>query len=71
VDDAICAVRASKDGGVVAGGGITCIILNDFRFRYVTSKICSSLFYKIMQNAGKENQFGNYPMGWMIKIIKK
>jgi chaperonin GroEL (HSP60 family) len=22
VDDAICAVRASKDGGVVAGGGI-------------------------------------------------
>jgi chaperonin GroEL (HSP60 family) len=23
IDDAICAVRASKDGGVVAGGGIT------------------------------------------------
>jgi chaperonin GroEL (HSP60 family) len=32
VDDAICAVRASKDGGVVAGGGIalfmqvTCLV---------------------------------------------
>jgi hypothetical protein len=38
----------------------------------VTKKICSSLFYKIMQNAGKfKTEFGNYPMGWLIKIIKK
>ena len=76
VDDAICAVRASKDGGVVAGGGITLYsasieLLGDIDD--VTKDCLYAPFTKIMTNAGvlPTISFGNYPMGYDVKEYKE
>lgn len=55
VDDAVCAVRASKDGGVVAGGGV--LLMNASRLLPeidgVTKLSLIAPFNKILNNAGK------------------
>ena len=52
VDDACCAVKASKDGGVVAGGGITLLNANlQLDLDRVTEKSILAPFNKIMLNA--------------------
>jgi chaperonin GroEL len=76
VDDAICAVRASKDGGVVAGGGITLLstltVKANLDLDNVSAKSVQAPFMKIMSNAGKGNEpFGNYPMGYDVKEYKE
>ena len=75
VDDACCAVRASKDGGVVAGGGITLYsaaieLLGDID--EVTKDCLYAPFVKIMINAGvsETTHFGDYPMGYDVKDYK-
>jgi len=77
IDDAIFAVRASKDGGVVAGGGITLynayLILD---LDKVSKNSIKSPFYKIMENAGidasKNQMVGkNYPFGYDVKEYKE
>lgn len=61
IDDSIAAVRASKDGGVVAGGGITLeyasilLELDD-----VTKKSIKAPQEKILSNAGKSNSDINF-----------
>jgi chaperonin GroEL len=74
VDDAICAVRASKDGGVVAGGGIT--LLNSsasLELDTVTAASISAPFNKIMSNANAlwEMDSPEYPMGYDVKDYKE
>jgi chaperonin GroEL len=75
VDDAISAVRASKDGGVVAGGGTTlydCAVKLADVIDVVTSQCLFAPFDKIMSNAGKKDiTFGDYPMGYDVKEYKE
>ncbi len=75
-DDAVCAVRASKDGGVVAGGGIALMNANRILTKEiddVTSNSILSPLKKIMSNAGVENVsfHGSYPMGYDVKEYKE
>jgi chaperonin GroEL len=73
VDDAICAVRASKDGGVVAGGGITLFYANTmFDLDTVTYKSLDAPIQKILSNADKVGVFdgSEYPMGYDVKDYK-
>jgi chaperonin GroEL len=76
IDDAICAVRASKDGGVVAGGGIT--LMNATRVLTkeiddVSSRSILAPLKKIMSNAGVENKsfHQRYPFGYDVKEYKE
>lgn len=77
VDDAVCAVRASKDGGVVAGGGITLfnaeLVLD---LDCVTKLSIIAPFNKIMSNANAFWGIGDiaeykYPMGYDVKEYKE
>lgn len=55
VDDAVCAVRASKDGGVVAGGGTTLYYASlELDLDNVTLKSIKSPINKILSNANVE-----------------
>lgn len=73
VDDAISAVRASKDGGVVAGGGIT--LLNSgmkLNLDNVTLDSLLAPFSKIMSNANAfwDSWTSEYPIGYDVKEYK-
>jgi len=77
-DDSICAVRASKDGGVVAGGGIS--LYNSFLeldLDEVSSKSVLAPILKILSNAGwdKTDLLGKgdmkYPIGYDVKEYKE
>jgi chaperonin GroEL len=53
VDDAICAVRASKDGGVVAGGGTALYYaMKTLSLDIVTRLSLNAPIKKILSNAG-------------------
>lgn len=53
IDDAICAVRASKDGGVVAGGGTALLYATiELELDSVTSESIKAPFAKILSNSG-------------------
>ena len=74
VDDAICAVRASKDGGVVAGGGIA--LLNSgikLGLDNVTLDSLLAPFSKIMSNANAfwDSWTSEYPIGYDVKEYKE
>ena len=73
VDDAICAVRASKDGGVVAGGEITLYsITSNMELDEVTILSIGAPLAKILSNAGVENvAFKEYPFGYDVKDYKE
>lgn len=76
VDDAIKAVRASKDGGVVAGGGITLFNASlDLDLDSVTTASIIAPFNKIMSNANAfweiDNSEYNYPTGYDVKNYKE
>lgn len=67
VDDAICAVRASKDGGVVPGGGIT--LMSASLFLEIADECKNPIkapFLKIMANAG----INSYEMDTEFLLIK-
>jgi chaperonin GroEL len=77
VDDAICAVRASKDGGVVAGGGTALYHgMMALDLDIVTSKSLLSPISKIISNAGKSaddvwiGKMYKYPTGYDVKDYK-
>lgn len=80
VDDAVCAVRASKDGGVVAGGGI--MLFHSYinlDLDNVTNESVKAPLLKILSNAGidaiKEKFFTQsmtkYPIGYDVKEYKQ
>lgn len=80
IDDAICAVRASKDGGVVAGGGIALYNASlSLDLDVVTKYSIKAPFKKILFNAGKDLSpdstedyiIGKYPMGYDVKEYKE
>lgn len=76
VDDAICAVRASKDGGVVAGGGITLFyaIKEVDGLDFVTATSITAPLIKIMENASVKWEpkiVQEYPMGYDVKEYKE
>ena len=73
VDDAISAVRASKDGGVVAGGGITLLsAYGNLDLDAVTSESIQAPFKKIISNAGCSNvEIADYPNGYDVKDYKE
>jgi hypothetical protein len=70
VDDAICAVRASKDGGVVAGGG-THLNRNCLELDTVTAKSISALLIRLMSNANALWEMDNPEHQWATKRLKK
>lgn len=76
VDDAICAVRASKDGGVVAGGGITLFSAGvSLELDSVTAASIIAPFNKIMSNANaiwepSVPEF-KYPIGYDVKDYRE
>jgi chaperonin GroEL len=76
VDDATCAVRASKDGGVVAGGGITLLSAWDileYVLDNVTLQSIRAPFDKIMSNANaiwQDDIKDVYPTGYDVKDYK-
>lgn len=70
VDDAICAVRASKDGGVVAGGGTTLFYANtELDLDMVSYKAIDAPIKKILSNASANDLFNGteYPIGYDVK----
>lgn len=70
IDDAICAVRASKDGGVVAGGGTTLFYANtELDLDTVTHKAIDAPIEKILSNASADGRFDGteYPNGYDVK----
>ncbi len=76
VDDAICAVRASKDGGVVAGGGTTLLSAYDtLQIDEVTKESIVAPFLKILSNAGinsfNPKKIKEYPIGYDVKDYKE
>lgn len=74
VDDAISAVRASKDGGVVAGGGITLLSAGgNLDLDTVTSESIQAPFKKIISNAGCTEliEIADYPNGYDVKDYKE
>jgi chaperonin GroEL len=73
VDDAICAVRASKDGGVVAGGGVALYsVTSNMELDNVTTFSIGAPLTKILSNAGVENiTFKEYPFGYDVKEYKE
>lgn len=76
VDDAICAVRASKDGGVVAGGGITLFyaVKEIMDLDFVTATSIMAPLIRIMQNASSTWEpkiTQEYPMGYDVKEYKE
>jgi len=72
VDDACCAVRASKDGGVVAGGGIALLSAIDLDIDEVTKTVIQAPILKIHSNAGVSvPELGKYPMGYDVKGYKE
>jgi chaperonin GroEL len=67
VDDAVCAVKAASEEGIVAGGGVTYLGVYNALFDQISTKnkgfdiIVSgllSIFAKLLSNAGKD--FRNY-----------
>lgn len=73
-DDAICAVRAAKEEGIVAGGGIA--LINAFReleLDEVTDKSIQSTFKKIISNAKCVEliDIKEYPIGYDVKEYKE
>jgi len=73
VDDAISAVRASKDGGVVAGGGIALYsVTSNMELDEVTTLSIGAPLTKILSNAGLQNiTFKEYPFGYDVKDYKE
>lgn len=77
VDDAICGVRSSKDGGVVAGGGTALFYAsNSLDLDLVTYKAIEAPIKKILSNAGKSGILLNsvcseYPNGYDVKEYKE
>ena len=76
VDDAICAVRSAKDGGVVGGGGIALYSASmNLDLDEVTKKSIISPFDKIISNANASMKIdGNlfyYPIGYDVKEYKE
>jgi chaperonin GroEL len=79
VDDAVCAVRAAREEGVVAGGGVAllnCYGLNGID--KVTELSIIAPFKKIISNAGKSEEvkehgqlYVNYPIGYDVKEFKE
>ncbi len=72
VDDAICAVRSSKDGGVVAGGGTALLFaITDIQeLDDVTSLALLAPINKILSNASAEWKGvseAKYPIGYDVK----
>lgn len=70
VDDAICAVRASKDGGVVAGGGTTLFYANtELDLDMVSHNAIDAPIEKILSNASATGLFDGteYPNGYDVK----
>lgn len=70
VDDAISAVRASKDGGVVAGGGTALFYANStLDLDMVTYKSLDAPIVKILSNASSDGVFvgTEYPNGYDVK----
>jgi len=70
VDDAIHAVRASKDGGVVAGGGTALFYANStLDLDMVTYKSLDAPIVKILSNASSDGIFvgTEYPNGYDVK----
>jgi len=74
-DDAICAVRSAKDGGVVAGGGIALLdALKNLQLDSVTKESIKAPFAKIMFNASidpSSKPLPNYPIGYDVKKYKE
>lgn len=73
VDDAICAVRASKDGGVVAGGGTALYNSANLDLDSVSNIVVVAPLNKILSNAGinTDLNLGDYPMGYDVKEYKE
>lgn len=76
VDDAICAVRASKDGGVVAGGGI--VLMKASLFLDIADVVKNPLkapFNKILENASVKLENSDFLMieniGYDVKDYKE
>ncbi len=74
VDDSIAAVRASKDGGVVAGGGSTLYhAMMTLELEEVTSNALLDPMRKIISNSGKSaadvwiGRKYKYPLGYDVK----
>lgn len=74
VDDAVCAVRAAREEGVVAGGGVALHSAgrNILNLDKITKEAIFSPFDKILSNADKENieVIAEYPNGYDVKEFK-
>lgn len=80
VDDAICAVRAAKDGGVVAGGGIALFYASlELSLDSITENVTRAPITKILSNAGISLDKAihsdvlplEYPNGYDVKEYKE
>jgi len=73
VDDAGSAVRSSKDGGVVAGGGMALYNSARLDLDNVSSLSVVAPLNKILSNAGITDDLGlgKYPMGYDVKEYKE
>lgn len=74
VDDAVKAVRAAKEEGVVAGGGVALLkISNNKLLDDVTIQTLKSPFAKILSNASMnpDLKIGDYPVGYDVKEFRE
>jgi len=75
IDDAICSVRASKDGGVVAGGGIALLNAYNLDIDKITKESIVAPYLKIIDNAGctpkGPDSIPKYPFGYDVKEYKE
>jgi chaperonin GroEL len=73
VDDAVCAVRAAREEGVVAGGGVALYNSAKLKLDVVTNIAVVAPFNKILSNAciDYEIGIGNYPNGYDVKEFKE
>jgi chaperonin GroEL len=74
VDDAVCAVRSAKEGGIVAGGGCALFHISENKkgeLDAVTYKAIREPLAQILSNASVENENVlagfNYPYGYDVK----
>lgn len=72
VDDAVKAVKAAKEEGVLAGGGVALLSALSLELDDVTKKAINAPFNRIMSNANCQTiEVGNYPMGYDVMSFQE
>lgn len=73
VDDAVCAVRAAKEEGVIAGGGVLLMCASTLDLDVVSRNALKAPFYRILENASitfDDVPSFSYPYGYDVKTFK-